>query len=250
MMNARYKIGEVYVSVVNIDRVINIVKQFVTQEIPKYICVGNVRTTVLAQKDKSYSDVVNNAALNLPDGMPLVWAGKLAKAKDINRVTGPDLLIELLKKKHGLRHFLLGDTQEVLEKIVDKYKDENGELQICGYYSPPFLPAEEMDIEGMANMIKESKADIIWIALGAPKQDIFASQLVRHLDKGIVIGVGAAFRFLVGEFSHPPKLFQKIGLEGFYWRFFKNPKAELKWYMHHVPAYLRLLGKLKFEANK
>lgn len=246
-MISRYKIGDVFVSIVDINSAIEGIKKLVYSSASDYVCVANVRTTVLAQKDNKYCEVVNNAAMNLPDGMPLVWAGKLAKARTIARVTGPDLFLELLNEKYGMRHFLLGDTNEVLEKMKYKLESEYEGLRICGHYSPPFMPFEQMDIQGIARMINEARPDIIWVALGAPKQDLFAAQLVKYLDKGIVIGVGAAFRFSLGEYAHPPKLIQKAGLEGVCWRFLKNPVSEFKWYMQHVPAYLGLLRKLKLE---
>lgn len=240
-----YYIGKVKVSVTNIDFCIEKIISN-KESAPLYICVGNVRTIVLGNKDEKYRYIVNNSFMNLPDGMPLIWAGKIAGAKAIQRSSGPDLFSELLKEKYNLKHFLLGDTQEVLDRMIVQIHKDYPNTIVAGHYSPPFEPVEKMNISQMAGLIASSNADVIWVALGAPKQDFFSAELVKHCDRGVVIGVGAAFRFLLGEYSHPPRIFQLLGMEGFFWRFFKNPMKEFLWYCKHIPIYLWLLTKLKY----
>lgn len=245
MLNEYYYIDQIRVSVTDIKKVVeNIVSE--SRGKARYVCIANVRTVVYGNRDTKYGKVINNAFLNLPDGMPIVWAGKLSGAKSIRRTTGPDLFIELTKSKYKLRHYLLGDTEEVLNNLVIKIKTSEPSTIISGIYSPPFASIENLDIENIARRINQTDSQIIWVALGSPKQDFFAAQLVSHLNSGIVIGVGAAFRFYLGEYKHPPRFFQIIGMEGIFWRFFKNPFTEFKWYLYHVPRYIRLLTKLKY----
>lgn len=240
-----YYIGKVKVNITNINHCIeNIISEKGNK--PQYICVGNVKTAVLGNEDEKYRGIINNAYMNLPDGMPLVWAGKIAGAKAIHRTSGPDLFNELLNEKYNLRHFLLGDTEETLNSIANKIRNEFPKTIIAGYYSPPFGSVEELDIAEISGIISNSEADIIWVALGAPKQDYFSAEIVKHCEKGIFIGVGAAFRFFIGEYNHPPRIFQVLGLEGVFWRFFKNPIKEFVWYSKHIPIYIWLLTKLKY----
>ena len=240
-----YFIGKVKVNITNINHCIeNIISE--KENTPKYICVGNVKTAVLGNKDEKYRYVINNAFMNLPDGMPLVWAGRFAGAKEIQRTSGPDLFCELLKEKYKMTHFLLGDTEDTLNSLVHKIQNDYPQTIIAGYYSPPFNPIEKLDIQHIAKIISSSNADIIWVALGAPKQDYLSAELVKYCKKGIFIGVGAAFRFSLGEYNHPPRILQQLGLEGVYWRFFKNPIKEFVWYSKHIPIYLWLLTKLKY----
>ncbi|HEX2968405.1 MAG TPA: WecB/TagA/CpsF family glycosyltransferase [Bacteroidales bacterium] len=245
MLN-HYYIGKVKVSVTDINAAIdNVVSSAPGQ--PKYVCVANVRTTVLGNRDEVYRRAVNNAFMNLPDGMPIVWAGRLSGAKEIRRTTGPDLFTELLRSKYRLKHYILGDTDEVISALIKKIGLDQPQTIISGFYSPPFTSIENFNIEEIAGRINMTDSDIIWVALGSPKQDFFSEMLVKHLNRGIVIGVGAAFRFYLGEFRHPPLLFRKLGLEGVFWRFFKNPVTELKWYIHHIPAYIGLLTRLRYK---
>lgn len=244
-MHNYFHIGQVKVSVTDLDSTAKHIAASIRGE-PKYICVANVRTVVQGNRDEYYRNVVNNAFMNLPDGMPIVWAGRLSGAKDIRRTTGPDLFTKLLTSGYKLRHYILGDTDKVISELTRKIRDEQPMTIISGYYSPPFTSIENLDIEAISDKINQTDSDIIWVALGSPKQDFFASRLVNHLKKGIVIGVGAAFRFYLGEYRHPPLIFRKLGLEGVFWRFFKNPVTEFKWYIHHIPAYLILLTRLKY----
>jgi N-acetylglucosaminyldiphosphoundecaprenol N-acetyl-beta-D-mannosaminyltransferase len=113
--------------------------------------------------------------------------------------------------------------------MKEKYAD-NG-ANIVGSYSPPFCELEEFDYTGIAKQINDSNADIVWLSLRAPKQDFFAVKLLPHLDKKICIGVGAAFRFSLGQIKHPPKIFKKLGLTGIFWR--KINLKQIGWYFHH-----------------
>jgi len=244
-----YLIGKIKVSVTNQDRCIEkIVSE--KDDKSKYICVGNVRTTVFGNKNEKYQNTINGALMNLPDGMPLVWAGRIAGADNIKRTSGPDLFSELLNDNYGLNHFFLGDTEDTLISMINKIKRKYPKTIISGHYSPPFSPIENFDIQGIAKIISDSGANIIWVAIGAPKQDYLSAELVKHCKKGIFIGVGAAFRFFLGEYKHPPRIFQLIGLEGVFWRFSKSPMNQLIWYMKHIPQYIWLLTKLQLPDTK
>ena len=239
-----YLIGKIKVSVTNQDHCIEkIISE--KDDKSKYICVGNVRTAVFGNKNEKYQSTINKAFMNLPDGMPLVWAGRIAGANAINRTSGPDLLSELLKDKYGLKHYFLGDTEDTLKSLINKVKIKYPKTIISGHYSPPFGPIENFDIQGIAKIISDSDANIIWVAIGAPKQDYLSAELVKHCEKGIFIGVGAAFRFYLGEYKHPPRIFQLLGLEGIFWRFTKNPIRQFIWYVKHIPQYIWLLTKLR-----
>lgn len=239
-----YIIGKVKVSITSVLRCAEQIAGS-KNEPAKYICVGNVRTIVFANKNDRYQKTLNEAYMNLPDGMPLVWAGRLAGAKTIQRTSGPDLFPELLKEKYSLKHYLLGDTEETLKALVEKISQVYPKTIVSGYYSPPFKPIEEYDLEAIAQKIKDSGADIIWIAVGAPKQDLLSAELVKYCERGTFIGVGAAFRFFLGEYKHPPRLLQVMGFEGIFWRFFKSPVKQFVWYCKHIPQYLWLLTKLR-----
>ena len=152
--------------------------------------------------------------MNLPDAEPMLWAAKLWGLKEVRRTMGPMLFNDMLEDyNNGIRHFFLGDTDETLSKLQDKYKFAN----IVGTYSPPFCELYEYDYEGMAKKINDSGANLVWISMRAPKQDFFATRILPYLDKKICIGVGAAFRFNLGEYKMAPPIIKKLGLMGLFW---------------------------------
>lgn len=166
--------------------------------------------------------------MTTPDGMPLVWMARLWGLKDVQRTVGPDLFVNMISdKESGLKHFLLGDTEETLDKLKLRFPDSH----IVDTYSPPFCAVDEFDYPAIAARVNASKADVIWVSLRSPKQDYFAARLLPYLDKGVCVNVGAAFRFAVGRIKHPPKAIKKLGLTGIFWRKM-NPKL-LWWYIVH-----------------
>lgn len=158
---------------------------------------------------------MSEAFMCIPDGMPLVWLGHLWGIKEAQRSNGPTLFESMLNKpENGVRHFLLGDTDETLNALKVKYPKAN----IVGMISPPFCELDEFDYEGMAKKINESGANVLWVSMRAPKQDFFSARIIPFLDNKISIGVGRAFRVAVGEFTPVPNLVQKLGLSGFWLR--------------------------------
>ena len=229
----KYRIGKVYISRTTPEKAIANITQAVKEGRNEYVCVSNVRTVAYANKkeNKGYRELMNNAFMCTPDGMPLVWMARLWGLKDVERTVGPDLFTAMLNdKKSGIKHFLLGDTEEILEQMKSKYA--TGGAEIAGSYSPPFCEVDEYDYKGIAKAINESGADIVWLSLRAPKQDFFAVRLLPFLDKKVCIGVGAAFRFSLGQIKHPPKIIKKLGLTGLFWR--KNKMRLIKWYIEHL----------------
>lgn len=215
MNQERYRIGKVYISATNPKDAESRITQAAQNGDNGYICVSNMRTVVLANADDRYCQLMNEAYMCLPDGMPLTWMARLWGLKEASRTDGPDLFVSMLNKpENGIKHFLLGDTEETLAAMKEKFPNAN----IVDTYSPPFKPLEKYDLPAMAKRINESGASIVWVSLRAPKQDYLAQRLMPLLNGKLCIGVGAAFRFALGQYKHPNKLVQKMGLTGFFWR--------------------------------
>lgn len=231
-----YRIGRTRISVTDEDKAIESIKSFIRQGRKGYICISTMRTVPVANKDDRYFEVMENSLMNTPDGTPLVWCGHWWGLKEVQRACGPHIFPRLLNDKDPqLKHFLFGDTDETLAALTKKATEDFG-ANVVGSYSPPFKPLEEYDIEGLAKMINDSGATIVWTALRAPKQDILDSMIVPHLNDGIVmVGVGAAFRSVLGLLKQPDGFLQKIGLAGLK---FKRANSswwkEIKWYFEHV----------------
>lgn len=230
----KYRIGKVYISATNIEGIVKKVSEYIHKGITGYICVSNMRTTVVAYQVKEYAQVMKSSLMNIPDGTPLVWCARLWGIKDAQRTCGPDVFSAILEQKgEEYRHFFLGDTNETLNALRNKCVRDYG-TNVVGVYSPPFLPVEKYDIASMAKMINESGATIVWLSLRAPKQDYLAAKLEPHLNGKVIIGVGAAFRFLLGEYKAPKGFLQKIGLAGLLCLRNTNFFKELWWYIKHA----------------
>lgn len=226
----KYRIGKVYISRTTPENAIAKIIEACKSGENEYVCVSNVRTVAYANKHEDYCALMNNAYMCTPDGMPLVWMARLWGLKDVQRTVGPDLFTAMLKDNgNGIKHFLLGDTEETLAQMKAKYTDNAS--NIAGTYSPPFCELDDFDYKGMAKLINDSGANIVWLSLRAPKQDYFAVRLLPYLEGKVCVGVGAAFRFSLGQIKHPPKIFKKLGLTGIFWR--KMDLAKIGWYFHH-----------------
>ena len=231
-----FRIGRVRISITNEDKAISTIKESIYKKQKGYVCISTLRTVPIADKDDQYQEVMEGSLMNTPDGTPLVWCGHWWGLKEVQRACGPHIFPRMLiDKDPGLKHFFLGDTDETLAALSKKATDEFG-AKVVGSYSPPFKPLEEYDIEGLAKMINDSGATIVWTALRAPKQDILDSMITPYLNDGIVmVGVGAAFRSVLGVLKQPDGFLQKIGLAGL---LFKRPErswwTQFMWYVEHA----------------
>jgi len=243
-----FRVGRVRISVTDEGKAIQTIKEAVHRKQKGYVCVSTLRTVVIANKDDKYQTVMENSLMNTPDGTPLVWCGHWWGLKNVQRACGPHIFPRMLKDKDSeLKHFFLGDTEETLAALKKKATEEYG-ANVVGSYSPPFKPLEEYDIEGLAKMINDSGATIVWTALRAPKQDILNSMITPYLNDGIVmVGVGAAFRSVLGVLKQPDGFMQRIGLAGV---LFKRPEtswwSELKWYVEHVCYLIKYFFTIKW----
>lgn len=234
--NTFFRIGRVRISITDEDKAIGDIKKYIQKKQGGYICISTLRTVVIANKDDEYQKVMENSLMNTPDGTPLVWCGHWWGLKEVQRACGPHIFPRILKDKDPiLKHFFLGDTDETLASLTKKATEEFGAL-VVGCYSPPFAPLEEYNMQDIAKKINESGANIVWTSLRAPKQDILNARLLPLLNDGIVlIGVGAAFRSVIGGLRQPDGILQKMGLAGLK---FRRKGASWwylgKWYLKHV----------------
>ena len=181
------------------------------------LCDANV--LVSSKNDIEFRNLLQKKTyLNLADGMPGVWIGRLKGAKNIDRCYGPDVFEYVMKNSsnEGYKHFLTGGKEGVADKLgqhcSSKFKNNN----IVGTHCPPFRKISDQEIMKIAKDINHSKADIVWIGISSPKQDIYAQRLSKYLNVHFIFTVGAAFDFFTGNVKQAPKYIQRIGLEWLY----------------------------------
>lgn len=217
-----------------------------------YVCVCGVHGISEAQKDPGFKRILNGAFLNTTDGMPLVWLARHYAGGDIGRVYGPDLMLELFERTRdgSARHFLYGGAEGVAELLQAGLEKRFPGVKIAGAHCPPFRELTTEEELALAARLREVKPDIMWIGLGAPKQERFMARCMPGLDATIMIGVGAAFDFLSGRKRQAPRWMRRCGLEWFF-RLCCEPRRLWRRYLINNPLFIirmtcQLLGLKKY----
>jgi N-acetylglucosaminyldiphosphoundecaprenol N-acetyl-beta-D-mannosaminyltransferase len=205
-----------------------------------YVCVSNVHMTIEAYDNKDFLNIVNRADITTPDGMPLAKAIKYLYNIDQDRVAGMDLMPSIMKECQKLNKsiFLYGSTQEILEAIVLKAKDDFPSLKI-DYYSPPFRALSEEEKREVIDKINAKNYDFVFVALGCPKQEKW---MAEHKDKinSCMIGLGGALEVYANMKKRAPQWMQNYSLEWLY-RLLQDPKRLWKRYLYTNNKFLLLL---------
>ena len=242
----RVDILGVRVSAVDMPAVTAAIDQWIAMGERRYVCVTTAHGLNESQRDIELRRIHNNADLVTPDGMPLVWISRLLGYKHVARVCGPDLLLAVCQgaEQRGYRQFFYGGTPRIVNMLVSRLLSQYPSLQIAGTYAPPFRPlTPEEDSAAMA-LINESRADIVWVGLGAPKQERWMADHREWIGVPVMIGVGAAFDFHAGVKRRAPVLLQQCGLEWAF-RLACEPRRLWRRYLIGNPKFIWLvLGQL------
>ncbi|GAB3041869.1 WecB/TagA/CpsF family glycosyltransferase [Spirosoma pulveris] len=177
-------------------------------------CLANVHMTVEASNDPVFGAVVNGADWVATDGMPLTWALRLLHGIEQQRVAGFDLLSDLIRRasEENLSIFFYGSTPKMLLEVVGKCRELYPALDVAGTLSPPFRPLTEREQEGVINHINKSGAQLVFVALGCPKQERWMEQM-RGKIQAVMVGVGGALPIFTGTQGRSPNWMRNAGLE-------------------------------------
>ena len=210
-----------------------------------YVCFANVHMIIEAYQDKQFAKDVNNATLVLPDGMPLVKTLKLFYGIEQDRVAGMDVMPDLIRiaSNNNLKLFFFGTTPELLEKIRLKIEKDFPKTDVVGLFSPPFN--EPLNNDLYTEMINSSGANLVFVALGCPKQEKWMAQNSSKIN-AMLLGVGGAFPVFAGVASRAPLFMQNTGLEWVY-RLYQEPKRLFKRYLFTNSIFLFLVLKTKIK---
>lgn len=194
----------------------------------------NAYTIALADKEPRLRLVLEQAGTNFPDGKSLVWANRAihrGKRVPSTRVSGPELFVDVfaLGEEIGLRHYLLGSTPEVLNALKQELRRRFPTVAIVGSESPPFRPLSVEEINRQVDRLVASRAQVVWIGLGTPKQDWEAARLAVRVPT-VLCAVGAAFDFVAGTKKRAPTWMHNRGLEWLY-RLASDPRRLWKRYL-------------------
>ncbi len=189
-----------------------------------YLCFSNVHTLMMAQKDPSYMEILNGAAYTFPDGSPIADYQHKHGHSRAERVAGPDFMDAVFRATMdgSVSHYFYGSTQETIDRLRVNLQERYPGIRIAGLISPPFRKETPEEDAETVRRINASGASLVWIGLGAPKQERWMAEHAGRLN-GVMLGVGAGFNFYAGTIKRAPVWVQKIGFEWLY-RLFQDPR--------------------------
>ena len=220
------------------------------QKIGGWVVTPNLDILRRHTKSKSFRNLVATSSLNVPDGMPLVWASRIKGQPLTERVNGTDLMIDLCEaaSQAGQSVFFLGGNPGSAEKAASELTASFPELKIAGCHCPDFGFEHEINnITEIASIIAEADPAFVFVGLGSPKQDVLISMLRLKLPNVWWLGVGVSFSFVGGEIPRAPEWAKKSGFEWVY-RLCSEPKRLFKRYLvQGVPFFAMTLLVSGFE---
>ena len=214
-----------------------------------YICVCNVHMLIEAKKSFKFMNLLNNANITTPDGMPIVKALSIKYKLNQERVAGMDLMPELIKEcsKRKKSIFLYGSTENILLSIVKKSKSLYPNLDI-NFFSPPFRTLTNKEKKNIITTINQFSPDFVFVALGCPKQEKWMFEH-KGVIKSCMIGLGGAFSVYAGLQKRAPKWMQNNSLEWFF-RFLQEPRRLLFRYLYTNSLFIFYICKEIIKKNK
>lgn len=238
-MNSNIQISDLPFPIADYNDVIQTFQEWMNSHVAHQVCIVNVHTLVTAMREPAFHSIIREAAMATMDGQPLRWyANAVYQAGVKERICGPELMRRCLEYgiDRGWRHYLLGGRPEVLETLEVRLQDNFPGLGIAGSYSPPFRPATESEEAETVARINDSGADILWVGLGAPRQEQWIHRNLHCLTVPVCVGVGAAFDFHAGTIRRAPSWMQSVGLEWLY-RVYVDPRL-FRRYLDTNPPFL------------
>jgi N-acetylglucosaminyldiphosphoundecaprenol N-acetyl-beta-D-mannosaminyltransferase len=252
-LEPQYSILGVRVDAVQIPDVVSRMEAWIAQRDGcRYIAVTDMHSLMQAQHAASFRDILRDADLVVPDGFPLVWLGRRKGFALRRRVYGPELMEKFCQEtaSRGYRHFFYGGAPGVAQELAARLVARFPCLEVAGTFCPPFRSLTKHEDEDVVAMINRSRADIVWVGLGAPKQERWMFEHRDCLNAPVLVGVGAAFDFHTGRIAQAPPWIREHGLEWLF-RLSREPNRLWRRYLIYGTQFaafvlLETLGLKKF----
>jgi N-acetylglucosaminyldiphosphoundecaprenol N-acetyl-beta-D-mannosaminyltransferase len=224
-LTKQHRILDVRFDLADYASVFNTIDQWRQRRQQAYITLANPHSVLLCHRDKQMRQAISIASLTLPDGAGIIWACNILGYENHSRVTGPELMLKLCDwgRKDGYRHYFYGGNEGVADSLACRLSEMYPGLQVAGTYCPPFRQLRAEEDKAVVEKINAAKPDIVWVGLGAPKQEKWMAQHLGMINATVMVGVGAAFDFHSGNVKWAPACFRKFGLE-WAWRLACEPK--------------------------
>jgi N-acetylglucosaminyldiphosphoundecaprenol N-acetyl-beta-D-mannosaminyltransferase len=226
------------VDITSYEDATNRIMSWAAQHESKSVFASNVHMTMETYDNPEFAQIVNNADLVTPDGMPLVLALRALGSKEASRVYGPTLTLDVCRAAadQNMAIALYGGTTDSLVAFTNFLQVQFPKIRIVCQISPPFRPLTEEEDTNYTQTIVQSGAQILLVGIGCPRQENWIAAH-RGLIPAVMLGVGAAFDFHSGRIRQAPPWMQKISLEWLF-RLIMEPKRLWKRYFKHNPRFL------------
>jgi len=190
-----------------------------------YCCFVDLTSLVYSYYNSDFQEVLNGASVNSCDGSYIAMFASKIYNKKLKEYIGPEFFEKFIFKQG--KHIILGSTTQVFNKIISRVGNEGGNTSNISYIELPFKAINDFDYKGIAEEINQLQPNYIWVSLGAPKQEYFMHKLLPYINKGIMLGVGAAVNYFSGEIKEIPNWTKKLHIVWIY-RLITEPKKQIK----------------------
>ncbi len=209
---------------------------------PRSWCISatDAHGLVHARENPEFAALLRGFHMVLPDGQPSVWLGRLKGARRMRRCFGPDFFASVMRASASharVGHFLCGGLPGVAERLAVACREKFANTHVVGVHCPPLRPLNDDEVIALARTITASGAQIVWIGISSPKQEMLAARLAPLLRVHFIVTVGAAFDLHTDRVPRPPAWAESLGLAWAY-RLYKEPRRLWRRYLHTVPRFV------------
>ena len=244
--SSRFAFGHALIDRTDFEQTVDRIVQLARSGVPAMVVTPNADHIVALESNEEFRAAYRQADVVVPDGMPLVWASKLLGEPLKERITGADLMPRLCRvaAERGLQVFILGGRGGVPEEAARRLQAACPGLIVAGTCSPSSECEHDLDEDAaIVDMIRASGADLVFVGLGAPKQELWIHRHLHRFDKGVFLGVGAAIDFCAGRVTRAPRWMQNAGFEWLY-RWSRDPSRLTKRYLRDFLVFFVLAREL------
>jgi N-acetylglucosaminyldiphosphoundecaprenol N-acetyl-beta-D-mannosaminyltransferase len=230
------------VHIIDVENVLRLMEQWIRQrDRSHWIAVTGSHGALEAHKHPDFRAVLQTADLSVPDGR---WAARVAAKKmscPTHQVRGADLMTAFCETsaKKGFTNYFYGDTDETLALARERIEQKHPGVKIIGAYSPPFRPLTPEEDAQIVEMINQANPDVLWVALGLPKQERWIAAHRDRLKAPVIVAIGAALKFHSGRVVPSPPWASKAGLE-WLWRLLHEPRTVWRRALIYGPQFMAL----------
>lgn len=236
-------VGRLPVDPVTQSGALDVIDTLVQSRNGGYVLTPNVDHVVLAEQSPALCEAYDAASLSLADGMPIVWASRLLGRRLPEKVSGSDLVLPLMARAEarGWSVYLLGGGPGVGRRAAAVLEERFPALRIVGVAAPMVSGAIRSSAnDAVARRVRDANPDIVLVALGCPKQELWMHAYARTLMPSVALGIGASLDFIAGTVRRAPRWMSRAGLE-WLWRLLREPRRLWRRYLVRDPSFVRVL---------